>query len=68
MEVLSTPQNSRALCTKRTCAIVGDSMISSMKENLLSSNTSIKVRSFPGSTVDNMFIHVTPMLKNDPTT
>ena len=40
---------------KGTCATVGDSIISGLKENILSKNGSIKVRSFPLSTVDDMF-------------
>ena len=49
-EVPSTPQNFKALWPKGTSAIVGDSMVSDLKENLLSKNGSIKVRSFPRST------------------
>ena len=40
---------------KGTCATVGDSIISGLKENILWKNGSIKVRSFPWSTVDDMF-------------
>ena len=45
-EVPSTSQNSKALWQKGTSAIAGDSMVSDLKENLLSKNGSIKVRSF----------------------
>ena len=41
-------------------------MISGLKENLISKNGSIKVRSFPGSTVDDMFFNVVPVLKKRP--
>ena len=41
-------------------------MISDLKENVLSKNSSVKVRSFPGSTVDDMLFHVVPVLKKQP--
>ena len=49
-EVPSTPQTFKALWLKGTSAIVGDLMASDLKENALSKNGSIKVRSFPRST------------------
>ena len=44
------------------CAIVGDSVISGLKENLISKSGSIKGRSFPGSTVEG----VVPLMKKRP--
>lgn len=58
------------LLKKGTGAIVGDSMISGLKENFLSNNGSIKMGSFPGSTVADFFFlfNVRPVLQHDSTT
>lgn len=44
------------------CALVDDSMISGLKENLVSKSGSIKIRSFSESTVNDMFFNTIPAL------
>ena len=66
MELPSTPQNFKTFWPKGTCAVIGGSMMSGLKENFLSKNGSIKERPFPESTVDHMFFNVVPVLKKRP--
>ena len=47
LEVPSTLRNSKAFRPKGTCAIVGDSMILGLKENVLSKKCFSKVKIFP---------------------
>ena len=68
MEKPSTRLSSKAFRTKEMCTIVGNSMIPSFKENSLLKNGSIKVRSFPESTVDDIFVNFMPILNNGSTT
>ena len=53
MELPSTPQNFKTILLKGY-------------EGKLSKNGSIKVRSFPGSTVDDMLFDIIPILKKRP--
>ena len=51
-----------------TILIAGDSMINQMDEQRLSHsvNRSVKVRSFSGANVDQMYYYITPLLKKEP--
>ena len=69
MEVPSTPQTSKVFWSKGTCLIVGDSIISGLKENLLSKKWFNKGKIFPLKYVDRMFFYCNANIeKNDPTT
>ena len=46
--------------------IVGDSIIRNLKGNLMSKNKTVKVRSFPGSTIDDMTDFIKPILRRAP--
>ena len=46
--------------------IVGDSIIRNLKGNLMSKNKTVKVRSFPGSTIDDMTDFIKPVLRRAP--
>ena len=49
---------------KETCIVAGDSIVSGLQENLLNKNgLNVKIKRFPGSTVDNMFLNIAPILK-----
>ena len=50
-----------------TCLIVGSSIISNLNEKRLSkSNKLVRVRSFPGSTVEDMYLYISPLLNKKP--
>ena len=46
--------------------IVGDSIVRNLKGNLMSKNKTVKVRSFPGSTIDDMTDFIKPILRRAP--
>ena len=46
--------------------IVYDSIIKNLKGNLMSKNKTVKVRSFPGSTIDDMTDFIKPILRRAP--
>ena len=52
----------------KTILIIGDSMINNLDEQRLSTSVkkTVKVRSFPGSTVEQMYKNVGPLLKKKP--
>ena len=68
MHVPFSPQmdNPNHLWSKGTWTIVGDSIISGLDEKLLSKKNPVKVRSFPGSTVEDMFFNLVPIMKKKP--
>lgn len=50
-----------------TCLIVGDSILNNVDEKKLSKgNVTVKVRSFPGSTVEDMYYYIEPLLRKGP--
>ena len=49
-----------------TTLIVGDSMLSGINEFRLSTKRNVKVRSFPGALIDDMYDYVKPLLKKRP--
>jgi len=51
---------------KGTVLIIGDSMISGLDEKRLSAQGMIKVRTFPGSKVEDLMDYVKPLFKKDP--
>ena len=52
---------------KGTIAIIGDSIINGiMEEKLCGKGRNVKVRHFPGSTVDDMNHHIVPVLRKKP--
>ena len=46
--------------------IAGDSILNGIEENCLKKNLSVKVRSFPGSNIDDMYDYLKPLLKKKP--
>ena len=53
---------------KGTICILGDSMISGVREKLLSKQKVVKVRSYPGATIEDMRHNAIPILKRKPST
>ena len=51
---------------KGTTLVVGDSMIQGLEENKLK-RYNAKIRSFPGSTIDDLYDYIKPLLKKKPT-
>ena len=49
-----------------TVLIAGDSILNGIEENRLKKNLSVKVRSFPGSNIDDMYDYLKPLLKKKP--
>ena len=49
-----------------TTLIIGNSMISGLDEKRMSSNGSVKVRSFPGARIEDMTDYIKPLLKKCP--
>ena len=49
---------------KGTTLIVGDSMLGGVKEGLIQTLGNIKVKSFPRATLDDMIVHVRPLVRN----
>ena len=50
-----------------TCLIVGDSILNNLDEKRLSKgNVTVKVRSFPGCTVEDMHYYIEPLLRKKP--
>ena len=66
IEVPLSPRKPGDVWSKGTCAIVGDSILSGLQENLMSKDRSIKVRCFPGSTIDDMYFNIIPVIKKKP--
>ena len=51
---------------KGTTLIVGDSMLGGVKEGLIGPRGNMKVRSFPGATLDDMVDYLRPLLRKKP--
>ena len=51
---------------KGSTLIVGDSMLGGVKEGLIGPRGNIKVRSFPGATLDDMIDYLRPLLRKRP--
>ena len=51
---------------KNTCLIVGDSMIKGLDKQKLSSKVNVKVRSFPGAVINDMYDYLKPLIKKRP--
>ena len=49
-----------------TTLIIGDSMVSGIQEGLLSKNGSVKVRSFPGAIIHDMYNFIAPLMDRKP--
>ena len=49
-----------------TCVLVGDSILNGVIERNLSNNLSVKVRKFPGATVDDLRHHALPTIWKQP--
>ena len=53
--------------SKNTTLIVGDSIVSGIEENrILRQWRKVKVKSFPGATIEDMYDYIKPMLKKCP--
>ena len=51
---------------KGTCVVAGDSMLEGIDERKMSSKRLIKVRKFPGATIDDMQHYLVPILEKKP--
>ena len=63
---LNSQSNGNGKWRKNTGLIVGGSLLSNIIERTLSRKYTIKVRSFPGVTVSDMFDYLKPLLKKEP--
>ena len=53
---------------KKTILVVGDSMLAGIDEKRMSYRSNVKIRSFPGATIDDMFDYIKPLLQKCPDT
>ena len=51
---------------RNTILIAGDSMLSNLDERRLGINSNVKVRSFSGSTISDMYFYLHPLLQKQP--
>ena len=52
---------------KNTCLIVGDSILNNIDETRLTNrNVVVKVRAFPGSSIEDMYSYIKPLLRKKP--
>lgn len=51
---------------KNTTLVIGDSILQGLNENRLK-RYNVKIRSFPGSTIDDLYDYIKPLLKKNPT-
>ena len=49
-----------------TCVLMGDSILNGVIERNLSNDRSVKVRKFPGATVDDLRHHALPIIRKQP--
>ena len=49
-----------------TCVLMGDSILNGVTERNLSNDRSVKVRKFPGATVDDLRHHALPIIRKQP--
>ena len=65
---LSEPRmtNKQHTWKKGTTLIMGDSILSGLRESKMSRRKTIKVRTFPGATINDMKFFVVPLLKKKP--
>ena len=49
-----------------TCVIIGDSILNGLIEENLSKQHNVRIRKFPGATVDDLNYHVHPILRKKP--
>ena len=60
--------NNNHLWPENTCLIVGSSILNNLDEHKLNKgNSVVKVRPFPGSTIEDMYSYITPLLRKQPT-
>ena len=52
---------------KNTILIVGDSIINGIEESRIKKNFPVKVRSYQGAKISDMYDYLTPLLKKEPT-
>ena len=53
---------------KKTVLVVGDSMLIGVDEKRMSHRNNVKVRNFPGATIDDMFDYIKPLIQKCPDT
>lgn len=63
---LNPTENKKHPWPKGTCVIIGDSMLEGVDERKMSSKRLIKVRKFPGATIDDMRHYLIPILEKKP--
>ena len=51
---------------RNSVVIIGDSIIKQVDQRKMSSNKTVKVRSFPGATIEDMADYLRPLLRNNP--
>ena len=49
-----------------TCVIMGDSILDGLSEENVSKQHNVRIRKFPGATVDDLNYHVHPILRKKP--
>ena len=58
--------NDQDTCPTGTCVIMGDSILNGLIEENLSKQHNVRIRKFPGATVDDLNYHVHPILDRKP--
>ena len=51
---------------KRSCLVIGDSMLEGLDEQKMSSKCVVKVRKFPGATTDDIYHYLMPLIQKHP--
>ena len=58
--------NDQDIYSMGTCVIIGDSILNGLIEENLSKQHNVRIRKFPGATVDDLNYHVHPILRKKP--
>ena len=58
--------NDQDIYSPGTCVIIGDSILNGLIEENLSKQHNVRIRKFPGATVDDLNYHVHPILRKKP--
>lgn len=64
-QIYENPINSKEIWKNGTTLIVGDSMLYGLEENKINNS---KIRVFPGSSIEDMYYNLTPLLRKKPDT
>ena len=63
---LKERDNEKKKWPSNTILVTGDSILNNIEENRLSKKFNVKVRSFPGADICDMYDYITPLLRKEP--